>query len=58
MVYIPTSKIEITKNGFSVLKKIIEMAKKHVYFASFLFYDRRVADLLMEKRLDVLLVES
>ena len=44
-----TSRIEITENGFSVLKKIIEMAEKYVYLASFLFYDEKVADLLIEK---------
>jgi len=45
-----TSRIEVTDNGFPVLKKIIEMAEKYVYFASFLFYDEKVADLLIKKR--------
>jgi len=44
-----TSRIEITKDGFSVLEKIIERAEKYVYLASFLIYDERVANMLIEK---------
>jgi hypothetical protein len=43
------SRIEITENGFSVLEKTIGVAEKYVYLASFLFYDEKVANLLMEK---------
>lgn len=44
-----TPTVRITNNGFPVLKKIIEIAEKYVYLASFLFYDEKVADLLIEK---------
>lgn len=44
-----TPRIEVTTNGFSVLKEIMELAEKYVYLASFLFYDEKVAHLLMEK---------
>lgn len=57
MVCMSTHKIEITQNGFSVLKEIIEKAEKYVHLASFLFYDEKVADLLIEKAKSGLSVE-
>ncbi len=49
MVHMGNTRIEITNNGFSVLKDIIEKAEKYVYLTSFLFYDEKIADLLVEK---------
>jgi len=41
MVHMGNTRIEITNNGFSVLKDIIKRAEKYVYLASFLFYDEK-----------------
>ena len=49
MIDVRAPRIEITESGFSVLKEIIKTAEKYVCFVSFLFYDEKVADLLIEK---------
>jgi hypothetical protein len=44
-----TARIELTDDGFLLLKGIIEEADKYVYLASFLFYEEELANLLIEK---------
>jgi len=57
MVCMNAPRVEFTNNGFSVLKEVISEAEKHVYLTSFLFYDEKVAELLIDKRSKNIAVE-
>jgi hypothetical protein len=50
-------RVEVTDNGFSVLKEIIDKAEKRIHLTSYLFYDENVADLLIDKKNKGLTVE-
>ncbi len=40
----------ISDRSFTLIKKIIDEAERYIKLASFLFYDEKLCDLLIEKR--------
>lgn len=45
-----TPRVEVTDDGFSVLSRIINAAEQHIHLTSYVFYDEKVAELLIDKR--------
>ena len=42
------NKVEINSDGFKVIREVIDKSEKFVFLTSFLFYDEKVADLLID----------